>query len=144
MDIIKVYKGEDIKKLLNQRSPILMVDTFEAVNDDVCIAGLTINADNMFCVNGEFKEPGLIEHIAQSASAFVTYRAIQTQGDLNPVLGFIGEVKKFKLLSPLPCAGSELSTTITIQSVVMNITMFSAETRVGDSVVATCQMKLSV
>jgi len=144
MDIKRVYKGEDIKKLLNQRSPILMVDDFEYVSDEVGVACFTISAENMFCVDGKFTEPGLIEHIAQSASAFVSYRAIKNEGAENALLGFIGEVKKFKLQSSLPSVNDMLYTTINIQSVVMNITMFSAETRVGDRVVATCQMKLSV
>ncbi|MCQ2204675.1 MAG: beta-hydroxyacyl-ACP dehydratase [Bacteroidales bacterium] len=144
MDIQKIYKDEDIKKLLNQRNPILMVDSLSAVDDLNGLAGLTIHADNMFCYNGKFTEPGLIEHIAQSASAFVSYRAIAEGTADNALLGFIGEVKKFKLCGELPSVNDILSTTVSIQSSVMNITMFSAETKVNDRVVATCQMKLSV
>lgn len=144
MDIQKIYKGEDIKKLLNQRKPIEMVDTFEGIDDMTGKGGLTVTEDNMFCYDGKFTEPGLIEHIAQSASAFVSYKAYIDGTTADALLGFIGEVKKFRLVGELPSVGDVLSTTISIQSVVMNITMFAAETKVGDRVVATCQMKLSV
>ena len=142
MNIEAVYKGEDIKRLLNQRAPILMVDAVYSIKDNVCTAGLNIETDNIFVSDGKLTEPGLIEHIAQSASAFVSYKV--NGGESAPVLGFIGEVKKFKLVGGLPNVGDNLLTTITIQSEVMNITMFTSETYVGDVLVATCQMKLSV
>lgn len=142
MNIEAKYKGEDIKRLLNQRAPILMVDVVYSIEGEKSVAGLTIEADNIFVSDGELTEPGLIEHIAQSASAFVSYRA--NGGQSAPVLGFIGEVKKFKLLGALPKVNEALVTSITIQSEVMNITMFASETRVSGELIATCQMKLSV
>lgn len=144
MNIQKIYKGEDIKKLLNQRNPILMVSSLEELSDNECKAELNIASDNFFCVDGRFTEPGLIEHIAQSASAFVSYRAINYHGASNPPVGYIGEVKKFVLAGELPMVGSIVETKVSIQSEVMNVTMFSAETSVDGRVVATCQMKLSV
>lgn len=144
MNIQKIYKGEDIKKLLNQRDPILMVNSLEELSENECSAELTIASSNFFCVDGKFTEPGLIEHIAQSASAFVSYRAINYHGAQNPPVGYIGEVKKFALLGELPIAGATIETKISIQSEVMNVTMFSAESCVEGKVVATCQMKLSV
>lgn len=142
MNIEAKYKGEDIKKLLNQRAPILMVDVIYSIENDICEAGLTISANNMFVVDGKLTEPGLIEHIAQSASAFVSYRVNGVNA--SPVLGYIGEVKKFSLLGLLPKVDDKVVTTIKIQSEVMNITMFISETRVNGALVAICQMKLSV
>lgn len=138
-----LYKGEDIKKLLNQRAPILMVDTLYEVSDNGATTGLTVDEDNFFNLDGKFTEPGLIEHMAQSASAFVGYNALKDSNSDAPV-GYIGEIKNFKLTSCLPKAGDELLTTVTVQSVVMNITLFTAETKVNGNTVATCQMKLSV
>ncbi|MBP5365225.1 MAG: beta-hydroxyacyl-ACP dehydratase [Bacteroidales bacterium] len=138
-----LYKGEEIKKLLNQRAPILMVDTLYEVSDNGATTGLTIEADNFFNLDGQFTEPGLIEHMAQSASAFVGYNAIKSNSSAAPV-GYIGEIKNFKLAGRLPKAGDKLLTTVTVQSVVMNITLFTAETKTGDTTVASCQMKLSV
>ncbi len=141
MNVQTLFEGENIKKLLPQRNPILMVDTLYSADDVEGVAGLTVQDDNFFCEDGFFTEPGLIEHIAQSASAFVGYKALQSGAD-TPV-GYIGEVKKFRLMK-LPEAGSRLVTRIHIMSEVMNITLFSAETTADGQVLATCQMKLSV
>lgn len=141
MNVQTLFEGENIKKLLPQRNPILMVDTLYSADDVEGVAGLTVQDDNFFCEDGFFTEPGLIEHIAQSASAFVGYKALQSGAD-TPV-GYIGEVKKFRLMK-LPEAGNRLVTRIHIMSEVMNITLFSAETTADGQVVATCQMKLSV
>ncbi len=137
-----MFKGEELEKLLNQRPPILMVDALYNAEGDQAEAGLTIDASNIFVVDGELTEAGVIEHIAQSASAFVSYRA--NQGNAKALLGFIGEVKKLKFVGSLPQVGQTLKTTISITSEVMGITLFTAKSKVGEEVVVECQMKLSV
>ncbi len=139
-----LYKGEEIKKLLMQREPILMVDTLYSATETQAVSGLTVKAENIFCSGETLTEPGLIEHIAQSASVFVSHKVLTSTPDKEALLGYIGEVKKFKLVGSLPKVGEELRTTITVTSEVMGITLFTAETKVNDSVVVTCQMKLSV
>lgn len=139
-----IFKGEEIKRLLNQRSPILMVDVLYEADETKAVAGLTVGAECMFCQDGKLTEPGLIEHIAQSASAFVSYKANINSPEADALLGYIGEVKKLKINGPLPAVGVEVRTTITIQSEVMGITLFTAEAKVNDCIVASCQMKLSV
>lgn len=121
-----LYKGEQIKDLIPQRFPIMMVDTMYDANETECISGLTIAQDNFFCVDGYFLEPGLIEHIAQSASAHAGVKA-KMKNEETPV-GYIGEVKKFKLGSK-PKVGSSLVTTIRIVSEVQNVSLIKAETR---------------
>ncbi len=144
MESQPLYRGEDLKKLLLQRDPILMVDTLYSASDTQAVAGLSVVADNFFCCDGELAETGLIEHIAQSASAFVSYKTNKANPDAPALLGYIGEVKKFKLAGALPRVGDEMITTITIMSEVMGITLFTAETSVKGTVIASCQMKLSV
>ena len=85
-----LFTGEDIKKLIPQRPPIMMVDTFWEATDTDARTGLTIQHDNYFVQNGKFREPGLIEHIAQSASAFAGYGYFK-QGKPAPI-GYIGEI----------------------------------------------------
>lgn len=136
-----LYKGEQIKDLIPQRFPIMMVDTMYDANETECISGLTIAQDNFFCVDGYFLEPGLIEHIAQSASAHAGVKAKMKNEETS--VGYIGEVKKFKLGSK-PKVGSSLVTTIRIVSEVQNVSLIKAETKVGDEVVASCQMKIFI
>ena len=118
-----------------------MVDTLYSATESNCVAGLTILSDNLFCENGFFTEPGLIEHIAQSASVMAGYN---THRNNSPApIGFIGEVKKYKTFT-LPKVGDKLITTINILSEIMNITLVTAETKVNDHTVATCQMKIFI
>ena len=69
---------EDIQKLIPQRNPIIQVDELTRVEGDSAETRLLVKADNYFIDEDQlFAEPGLIEHIAQSASAFAGYQALQ-------------------------------------------------------------------
>ena len=134
-----LFSGDGIQTLIPQRAPIIMLDTFFEGNETEAYTGLTVQSDNMFCVGGRFTEPGLIEHIAQSASAQAGYKAYWRQ-ETTP-MGFIGEIKKFRVFR-LPAAGEQLRTYVQVLSEVLNISLISAEVKSGDEVIATCQMKL--
>ena len=75
----------------------MMVDELLKVVGDECTCRLTVREDNFFLEeDGQMAEPGVIEHIAQSASAFAGYRAV-AEGATEPPVGYIGEVKNFRL-----------------------------------------------
>ena len=60
----------DIRELIPQRPPILLVDGLESVEGDTAVSTLTVRADNCFTdEEGVLSEAGVVEHIAQSASA---------------------------------------------------------------------------
>ena len=138
-----LYTGEDIKQLIPQRDPIMMVDSLTDVEGDVCHTALLVRESNFFIEADDrlMSEPGLIEHIAQSASAFAGYRYVQ-QGKPAPV-GYIGEVKKFRC-HRRPAIGELLETTITMGAEVNGITIITGEVKVGNEVVADTQMKIFV
>lgn len=137
-----LFEGEGIKELIPQRYPIMMVDTFYDATELECNTGLTILEDNIFCENGLLLEPGIIEHIAQSASAHAGYKEKLKKSE-NPPVGYIGEVKKFKL-NRKPKIGEELKTNIKITSEVMNVSLIKTETKVDDELIASCQMKIFI
>jgi predicted hotdog family 3-hydroxylacyl-ACP dehydratase len=133
----------DIKNLIPQRSPIMMVDELLEAHDDVARCSLTIREDNFFLESdGAMAEPGVIEHIAQSASAFAGYSAVQA-GATEPPVGYIGEIKRFRL-NRRPCKGETLVTTITMGLTVGGVTIISGETVSNGEVIATTQMKIYV
>ena len=136
-----LYSGERIKELIPQRDPIMMVDSLVSVEGDVCVTSLLVRDSNFFIEEEDrlMSEPGLIEHIAQSASAFAGYRC-GAKGEKAPV-GYIGEVKKFHCYRR-PAIGELLSTTVTMGAEVNGITIIYGETRVRDEVVADTQMKI--
>lgn len=137
-----LYNGEDIKKLIPQRDPIMMVDTVESAEGDICVTALTITPQNYFIdEDGLVAEPGLIEHIAQSASAFAGHRAL-IAGEPLPI-GYIGEVKKFHLHSR-PAVGARLVTTIEMGASIDGVTIIYGETKVDGETIADTQMKIFI
>lgn len=133
--------GEGLYKLIPQRKPIVMVDTFFCADSESAETGLHVQMGNIFCEEGVLREPGMIEHVAQSAAAFAGYLPY-TQGE-SPKLGFIGEVKKFKI-SRLPEVGEFLHTTLRVLGEAAGVTLIAAETKSGEEVLATCQMKIFI
>ena len=141
MAVAALFTREQIHSLIPQRAPMVMLDAFFDGSETEAHTGLTIQADNLFCVNGLFTEPGLIEHIAQSASAMAGYKAYSQQ-KTAPV-GYIGEVKKFRIFR-LPQTGEQLKTSVSILSEMLKISLLSAETKSGNDTIATCQMKIFI
>ena len=132
-----------IDRLIPQRAPILMVDRLLEAQDDTARTCLTVRPDNFFLdEDGRLDETGLIEHIAQSASALAGYKALRA-GSSRPPVGYIGEVKRFRLLRR-PQMGETVITDISFGAETGGITLLTGETRVGDETVASTQMKISI
>lgn len=138
-----LYEGEGIKLLIPQRDPIMMLDALVEVEGDTCHTQLTVRRNNFFVEEEEqlLSEPGLIEHIAQSASAMAGYRCV-IKGEKAPI-GYIGEVKKFHC-HRRPAVGELLETTITMGAEINGITLITGETKVNGEVVADTQMKIFI
>ena len=121
----------------------MMVDELLKVVGDECTCRLTVREDNFFLEeDGQMAEPGVIEHIAQSASAFAGYRAV-AEGATEPPVGYIGEVKNFRLYRR-PRLGDDLQTTITMGATVAGVTIINGTTLVGEETIAETQMKIFV
>ncbi len=131
--------GDDILELIPQRVPIVMVDKFYGMDDNISVTGLSICNDNIFSADGFFSECGLIEHIAQSAALRVGYICKQTGKEVP--IGFIGSVNKFSLNRNVKI-GEDLITEVKVETELMNITLILAKVKVVEDVVAECSMKI--
>ncbi|MCD8297978.1 MAG: beta-hydroxyacyl-ACP dehydratase [Prevotella sp.] len=135
--------GLDIKDLLPQRDPILMVDALLSVNGEEAETSFTIRPGNFFLADDSRLEvTGLIENIAQSASAFAGYLA-KLAGAVEPPIGYIGEVKNFRC-HHRPQSGDELHTFIRLGAEVGGVTLLSGEIHVREEIIAETQMKISI
>lgn len=133
----------DIKQLIPQRAPIIMVDELVSVEGEEAVCKLHVRHDNFFIDNDNLMaEPGLIEHIAQSASAFAGYKVV-TAGATKPPVGYIGEIKKFHLFH-CPTVGDTITTTITMGPEVDGITIIRGESKIGDTIAANTTMKIFI
>ena len=128
-----------ILDLIPQRAPIVMVDEFIGIEDNISKTRFTIKADNIFVDDGKLSECGLIEHIAQSAAARVGY--VFKNNDQPIPIGYIGSVNTFEI-NDFPKVGDVISTDIEIIQEVFNITLIQAHCRINDVEIASCKMKI--
>lgn len=134
------FKGEDIKRLIPQRNPMMMVDELQTQDDGSATTVLAVRPDNMFMLpDGTLAETGLIEHIAQSASALA---GCQAKTDVPPV-GLIGEVKHFTC-HRRPQSGDRIETTIVFGFTFGNATIVTGTCRISGEVVAEAKMKIFI
>lgn len=134
---------EDIEQLIPQRAPVRMVDSLLSVEGETAVTLLSVRPDNYFLeTDGTLAEAGMIEHMAQSASALAGYLARKAGAQSAPV-GYIGEVRNFRC-SRYPQVGDELKTRVTREEVFGDIACISGETWVADERVAELQMKIYV
>lgn len=135
--------SEDIKQLIPQREPFIMVDEIEASDDTHAVTALTVRSDNYFMLpDGTISETCLIEHIAQSCSALMGCLALN-QHQANPPVGLIGEVKHFEC-QRRPQVGEKVCTTIEFQFTFGNATIATGESRIGEELIAKAQLKIFV
>lgn len=134
-----VIGGDEIHKLIPQRPPMVMVDKFYGIVENSSYSSLTVNAENIFCKDGVLQEPGIVEHIAQSAAARIGY--IYTQNDKTVPLGFIGSVDKL-IINGLPKVDAVLETEITVIQEVADITLIAAVVKESENEIASCRMKI--
>lgn len=134
-------KDIPITELLPQQPPFVMVDNLTDYNDTQTTCCLTIRNDNVFFQEGCLASAGLIEHIAQTCAARLGYynKYVMKSGVR---LGFIGEVKDLDILR-LPREGERIETTITVLQEIFDVTLVSAEVRVGTEVIATTNLKIA-
>jgi len=131
----------DIQSLIPQTPPFVMVDQLLSFTETTAHGGFTIKADNIFLENGEFKEPGLLENIAQTAAARAGY--ISKKENKPVPIGYIGSVKNLEIYS-FPKAGDELITEITIENQIFDVTIISGKVSCNEKLLAQCQIKIFI
>ncbi len=136
-----IIKQDNIQTILLQEPPILLVDELLQHDDTSTVTSFTVKESGVFVSDGVFREPGLIENIAQTAASRLGYLAFLLKRDLN--LGYIGAIKKLKILS-LPPVSSKLITKIEIAKEVFNVTIANATIHVDDKLVVSCEMKIFI
>lgn len=139
-----ILSGDAVSALIPQKPPIEMVDKLWFNDDTRTVSGFSIKTDNIFCENGEFREPGIIENIAQTAALRVGYMVSQqnSEGERKaPPVGYIGAIKKL-LIHALPKTGDELVTEVCVQQIIFDVTLITGKTMVNDTLIAECEMKI--
>jgi 3-hydroxymyristoyl/3-hydroxydecanoyl-(acyl carrier protein) dehydratase len=139
-----LIEGAQVSALIPQKQPIEMVDKLWSNDSRTTVSGFTILENNIFCKDGYFCEPGIVENIAQTAAIRAGYMAslmVKEGEKMNVPVGYIGAIRKL-VIHQLPKAGSELKTQITVEQVVFDVTLISGKSTMDGELVAECEMKI--
>jgi len=138
---MNIFKGEDIKLIILQREPLIMIDSFHYISDTEAESYFKVTDNNIFFIEGTLSEAGIVEHMAQSASAFEGFNYLQQS--LSIPLGMIGEVRRL-YIDYNHIIKDELKTKIQIVDKALGISLFNVSTSIQNQQVAECQMKIFV
>ena len=130
---------KNILSLIPQKPPFVMIDELLFSDDTTTRCKFQVTADNVFTINGQFVEAGLLENMAQTAAARAGYIS---RLENNPVkIGYIGAVKNLEILC-LPETNDELISEIQIEEVVFNMSSIKGKVWCNDKLMAECEMKI--
>jgi len=138
---METFKEIDVRSLLPQQPPFVMVDSLLHCDPVFTSTDLAIAADNIFVSDGKLTESGMIENIAQTCAARMGYIHRMLQGS-EVKTGFIGAIRNLNIYF-LPQVGDVLKTEIEVKSEVFNITLVEAKVTVNNILAAECEMKIS-
>ena len=136
-----IVTKENIQSLIPQRPPFVMVDELIYSDEKSSRTSLLITDDNLFVVNGELREPGLLENIAQTAAARAGHDALHENKPVK--VGYIGAVKNFEVFK-LPVLNDRIETEITVEDQVFGATLITGTTKCNDELIARCEMKIFI
>ncbi|HTI07825.1 MAG TPA: hypothetical protein VL832_04685 [Puia sp.] len=132
---------EDILPLIPQRPPFVMIHKLLSSDEHSTRTSFLVTEENIFVEKGLFREPGLMENIAQTAAARAGYLA--RKNNLPVQVGYIGAVKNLEIAG-LPETGDELITEIKIKDQVFDVTIISGTVWCRDTLIAECEMKIFI
>jgi len=128
-----------IGHLIPQKFPFVMVDSLVSFSKTDVTSTFTIKKDNLFFLNNELSESGLIENMAQTVALHTGYDFF-LRGEAAPT-GYIGSIKKIEIVK-LPKKGEIISTHVTILQEFLGITLVEiAVYNQNKEVIASGQMK---
>jgi predicted hotdog family 3-hydroxylacyl-ACP dehydratase len=136
--IDKGLDKEFVGSLIPQKFPFVMVDKLYSYTETSLVSGFTIDENALFFQNGNFKESGIIEHMAQSVALHTGYQ-FYLRKEQAPT-GYIGSIKDI-VIKELPKLHDEIQTTVSIIQEFAGITLVDVVTKLNDVEIAKGQMK---
>jgi predicted hotdog family 3-hydroxylacyl-ACP dehydratase len=136
-----MVNGQNILSFIPQRAPFVMVDEILYSDETTTQSAFVIKAGNIFAEDGELKEPGMVENIAQTAAARAGYRALQLGKPVQ--VGYIGAIKNL-VINGYPKINETINTEIEIQNQIFDVSLISGKIICNEIVLAQCEMKIFI
>ena len=135
------FEDIDILKIIPQQPPFVMVDKLLYCDPQTTKTAFIVREENIFVENGVLAEAGLIENIAQTCAARVGN--MDSEAGNNVKIGFIGAIRNLEI-TRLPRVGETLVTQVNTVSEVFQTTLVNATVNVGNEIIASGEMKISM
>ncbi|MBR3565595.1 MAG: pseudouridylate synthase [Paludibacteraceae bacterium] len=131
----------DIKQLIPQQPPFVMVGKVVDATIMSCTTCLTIEADNVLVEDGRLSAAGLLENVAQSCATWQSIKQLQTEE--RPRVGVIGSIRNCSILQ-LPQVGETITTYITTVADTGNMQVIHAQTKLNDQIIVETDMTIAL
>jgi len=129
----------NIKNLIPQKEPFVMVDSLRSYTKSCAISSLTIQKNNLFIENRKFNEAGVIENMAQTVALHTGYEYFLK--GMDAPTGYIGAIKNINIFK-LPLLDETISTEVRVIQEFMGVTLVEIEVfNEQNEKIASCQMK---
>lgn len=133
----------DIRTLLPQQPPMVMVDRLISADEKSATTSLLIREDNIFVTAGRLNAYALIEVMAQTAAAQLGYEDKYLHGHQGVRIGYIGSIKRMHI-EDVPKTGDTLTTRMEVQEDFMNMKLVTVESFVNDRRIATAELTIAI
>ena len=133
----------DIRTLLPQQPPMVMVDRLISADEKSAMTALLIQEDNIFVTEGRLNAYALIEVMAQTAAAHLGYVDKCFRGLDDVRIGYIGSIKRMRI-DAVPRVGETLVTRMEVQEDFMNMKLVTAESFVNDQRIASAELTIAI
>ena len=140
---LKSEKLINIHNFLPHRKPMLMTDYILELTQEKVITSFEIRPDNIFVINDEFLEAGLIENVAQTCSSILGQRCFQNPEVETKVIGFITNIKKIEIFA-LPKVGDNIISKASLISQYENICNIFCETFSNEKLLIRAEINLFI
>ena len=132
----------DIRTLLPQQPPMVMVDKLISADEKSAATTLQIREENIFVSEGRLNAYALIEVMAQTAAAQLGYEN-RLRGGNDVRIGYIGAVKRMRIESA-PKVGETLLTRLEVLEDFGDMKLVAAESFVEDQKIATAELTIAL
>lgn len=134
-------KEYDILELIPQRPPMVMVDRLLHCDTVLTKTEFTVRKECIMVDDDHMSPIGLIENIAQTCAARMGYINISNGKEVR--VGVIGALREMEIHA-LPKVDDTITTSITVSDEVFGMTLAQAESRCGDTIMASGTIKIAL
>jgi predicted hotdog family 3-hydroxylacyl-ACP dehydratase len=133
--------GHALLQLIPQKPPMVLIDTLWSVDDTTTRTSFVVTEQCQLCSDGVLTESGLIENIAQTASAGVGYGCKRDSKAIP--LGFIAAIRHCSIFH-LPEVGTRITTEVMVTNQILDVTIIKGLVMFGEILCAECEMRIFI